>query len=216
MRVEWSRKLLQTSKSVTRQGLGYFVTDPIRRKQSPKKTLVQSPGELTNVVVTSEEVVTVQFWAYGFSFLLYSSVPALGWFLVLVGCGGSFQTVSLNTCRHVCCLSTLKTTRIYKSVTRLFWVADGTSLVSYYAYCLWWDVFITELKQLATPGLSSDAAWKTTKCTDKLKAIKVKFSMSQWVNGEDMMGLQCCGHTGITHFTVFTMSLIYRIVSQLC
>lgn len=63
----------------------------------------------------------------------------------------------------------------------LIWLADAC--VFPYAYVLW-DVFITELKQLATPGLSSVAAWKTAKRADKLKVKKKSevqyILMSQW------------------------------------
>lgn len=150
-------------------------TGGIGCKQYPHKNTCAVSREIhnsCNVVVTSEEVVTVQFWTYGF--LFFFTVYFLVWVVVLVDpvvlvdWGRSFQTVSLNICHNECCLSSLKAARIYKSVTQLFQVAHGTSLASCYAYNFWWDVFITELKQLATPGLSSDAVWQTVKCTDKL------------------------------------------------
>lgn len=137
-------------------------------------------------------------------FLLLTSVfgSSHGQLLASGGLCHHFQTVSLNTCYHECCLSTLNTVRVYKSVTPLFQVTGGTSLLSCYAYILWRDTFITELKQLATPGFSSFATWKAAKSNAMMawKLCEKKWSSAHpcVFSGEDMMYLQTCGNTGST------------------
>ncbi len=73
--------------------------------------------------------------------------------------------------------------------------------------CIWWNVFITELKRLATPGWSSDAAWKAA-------CAVTNWMWQQWSSQypdesvlKILMYLPCCGHTGSIYFTIFNMSL---------
>ena len=97
-----------------------------------------------------------------------------------------------------------------KSVTPMFHDADGMSPVSWYAYCFWWEVVITEVKHGATPTLPSDA-------------VKVQINGSSKSEVQKTLLSQCWRHNGLTSlwsnwndsFVFFQhVSLIRSIVLQ--